>query len=319
MVEKKTFDKRRASSLTNAWCYWIESVNAFISTKMGGRVSSQRWEDLIEDDLERQRAIDREKKEARSEEKVEVPPAVSAPEEKVEVLSELTAVPAEKKGPKSPSKGPETKETAKKYSPEESPDSPTSQPSTPKANIDIVRKKSHQVFLSLDDETDMSCEFAEYKLTHNPQKLSIREVYELFQSAHNKNTGTNWAAKPSLYETCANLLHKRGEPVMADLVFHEGLKVVQEPAWLAKLKLGKARALAQTRSTAEAIKLLQSLPQEIQENEQDALNLFGRCYKVPLLLLSLLLSFLLQLQGNCLFIHVCVLFVVYLTMRCRII
>ena len=74
---------------------------------------------------------------------------------------------------------------------------------------------------------------------------------------------------------------------MADLVFHEGLKVVKEPAWLAKLKLGKARALAQTRSTAEAIKLLQSLPQEIQENEQDALNLFGRCYKVPLLLLLL--------------------------------
>ena len=239
-------------------------------------MSNQRWQDLIEDDLEKQQAIDRKKKEARSEEKAKVPPAVSAPEVKVEVSE--PAVPAEKKGPESPAKGPETKETAKKNSPEESPDSPMSQPGTPKA--DIVRKKSHQVFLSLDGETDMSCEFAEYKLTHNPQKLSIREVYELFQSAHNKNTGTNWAAKPVVYELCANLLHKRGEPVMADLVFHEGLKVVEDSHWIARLRLGKARALAQTRSTSAAILMLEALPKDIKETHQDALNLFGRCYKV---------------------------------------
>lgn len=126
----------------------------------------------------------------------------------------------------------------------------------------------------------MSCEFAEFKLTRDPEKLSTREIYEIFQSAHNKSTGTNWSARPMLYDTAAKLLYQRGEPVMADLVFHEGLKAVESPTVLAKLRLGKARTLAQTRSTKEAIALLQTLPKEIQETEQDALNLFGRCYKV---------------------------------------
>ena len=68
---------------------------------------------------------------------------------------------------------------------------------------------------------------------------------------------------------------------MADLVFHEGLKVVEDFHWIARLRLGKARALAQTRSTSEAILMLEALPKDIQETHQDALNLFGRCYKVP--------------------------------------